>query len=157
MAASATSDFGLPRRSAYSRERAHQIRFEIDRHLLFHSNSQIETIVGVEGGLPSDGSHPPAEDICPDGFVISLVSQLDEGIHRRWRFRRDRVMLGKSRLSTDPGVVRIFADAPIIAGSEPTTGGAKAAHSSRAAAGGLCTKFVNKCGGKMRSCNCLSS
>ena len=89
-------------------ERAHQVWFEIDRELLLHGASQLETIAGVEGGLPRDGPHPLPEHVRLDGFIISFVHQDGEWIGRWRSFRRDRLMLGKSWLAPDPGIVRIF-------------------------------------------------
>ena len=89
-------------------ERLHQVGFKIDRELLLHGASDIETIAGIEGGLPRNGPHPLPDHVRLHRFIISFVHQYGERIGRGRRFRRNRFMFGEGWLAPDPGIVRIL-------------------------------------------------
>jgi hypothetical protein len=76
--------------------------------LLFHGASQSKTIAWIERRLPRDAPHLSPEHIRLHGFVICFVRKYGERIG--WlEFRRDRLMVGRGWLPSNPAVVRIFA------------------------------------------------
>ena len=86
-------------------ERLHQVGFKIGRKLLLHGASDIETVGGIEGGLPRNGPHPLADHVCLHRFVIRFIHQDREGIARLRNFRRNRFVFGEGWLAPDSGIV----------------------------------------------------